>query len=381
MNKGLLRLDLRSERSGQPKYERLKDHLVKEMLAGRLRPGQALPSEHRLVEALGVARMTIRQTMISLENDGLIRRVQGKGNFVKEDVRRKLKRGQDIFALVVPETHGAFYPSLLRGFESAAGEIHHQAIICSTNNEVARQAEIVLQLLDKKVGGVAVVPVSQPPTPAYQIRQLQERGVPVVFLHRRVEGIAAPLLAIPFYEEGRLAGRTLAEHGHRRVALFGALRLPTTSTFSKGLQDGLRAGGCDVPPQAADIGADSTLTLKEDVLLAALQRMFADSDPPTAIVTTFDSVAEMVYLLLPRLGLRVPEDVSLLGFGGAWREGALAKRLVSVVLDEIATGQKAVSLLHEMRRGERPINDDEEIVAELSLSEGETLAAPAGVMV
>ena len=84
----------------------------------------------------------------------------------------------------------------------------------------------------------------------------------------------------------------------------------------------------------------------------------------------------MIYLLLPRLGFRVPEDVSLIGFGGAWREGALARRLTSVVVDEIATGRQAVELLHEMRCGDRPIDDNEEIVLQLGLSQGETLAAP-----
>ena len=92
------------------------------MATGRLKPGQKLPSEHHLVRTLGMARTTIRQAMASLENDGLIRRVQGKGTFVEADARRKLHHGQDIFALVVPETLGGFYPSLLHGFEAAAGD-------------------------------------------------------------------------------------------------------------------------------------------------------------------------------------------------------------------------------------------------------------------
>jgi GntR family transcriptional regulator, arabinose operon transcriptional repressor len=79
---------------------------------------------------------------------------------------------------------------------------------------------------------------------------------------------------------------------------------------------------------------------------------------------------------LPRLGLRVPEDVSLLGFGGAWREGALMQKLASVVVDEIALGQQAASLLHEMRRGDRPIDDSTEIIMDVILSEGETLGMP-----
>ena len=218
MEKRLLTLDLRHSEPGRSKHERLKEHFVKEMTAGRLKPGQALPSQRRLVEAFGVAPLTVYHAMVALENDGLIRRVQGKGNFVEADARRKLRRGLDIFALVVPETRAALYPSLIYGFETAAGKIHHQTIIRSTDDDLDQQASIILQLVDRNVGGVAINPTDPQPTPAYQVHQLQEHGIPVVFLHRRVEDVAAPLLAIPFYEVGRLAGKVLAQQGHRRVA-------------------------------------------------------------------------------------------------------------------------------------------------------------------
>jgi GntR family transcriptional regulator, arabinose operon transcriptional repressor len=363
-------LDLH-ERSVQSKHQRLREHLINQMATGRLKPGQKIPSEHSLVRTLGVARTTIRQAMASLENEGLIRRVQGKGTFVETEVRRKLHRGQDIFALVVPETREAFYPSLLHGFEAAAGEVHHQTIICNTGNDVGRQADVVLQLLDKEVGGVAIVPTSQVATPTYQVRQFRNRGIPLVFCHRRVEGISAPLLAIPFHELGRLAGQAFAEQDRRRVAYITSHR----STMMTLCLEGLQAAGCDVPLEFQCVGAAGA-TYEESVW-ASLQRIFAADEPPNAIFASFDSLAEVIYLLLPRLGLRAPQDVSLVGFGGAWREGALAKRLTSVVVDEIRTGRRAVELLHEMRRGDRPIDDDAEIVLDLTLSQGETLAVPA----
>ncbi len=376
MNEPLLKLDLRNECLAQPKYERLKNHLVKEIIAGRLKPGQALPSEQDFVEALGIARMTVSKAMASLEEDGLIRRVPRRGNYVDDDARRKLRRGQDIFALVVLDTRGGFYPSLLHGFEAAAGSIHHQTLVCNTNDDIVQQGNIILQLMDKKVGGVALNPTGRSPTPAFQVRQLQEHGIPVVFCHRRVEGVAAPLLALPFREVGRLAGKVLFEHGHRRVAYVAGYRLPAKEAYVEGLQEALRAGGCELPAEAV---YTEDATANEETLWAALQQMFAKPDRPTAIFASFDTLAEMIYLLLPRLGLRVPEDVSLIGFGGAWREGALTRRLTSVVVDEIATGEKAVSLLHEMRCGERPIDDNEEIVLRLDVSKGETVAEPKGV--
>lgn len=365
--------DLDLQHANRSKHEQLRDHFVQELLAGRLKPGQALPSERHMMETLGVARTTVRQAMAALENDGLIRRVQGKGTFIDTDARRKLERGQDIFALVVPETRGGFYPSLLHGFETTAAGISHQTIICTTNNNVDRQADIVLQLLDKEIGGVAIVPASLPPTPAHQVRQLQKHGIPLVFCHRRVEGTRAPLLALPFREMGRLAGKSLAEHGHRHVAFFSSHRAPSTDEYAAGLADSLQAAGSDVPPEIAYVG--HLISLDEQAVQAALERVFAQEHRPTAVFATFDSLAEMIYLLLPRLGLRVPEDVSLVGVGGAWRDGAITRRLTSVVIDEIDVGRQAVTLLHEMRRGDRPLDDNTEIPLKPGLSEGKTVAA------
>jgi GntR family transcriptional regulator, arabinose operon transcriptional repressor len=371
-----LAIDLRDDQSGQSKHERLKDHIVNEIFAGRLKPGQAVPSVRRLVETLGVARMTVCQAMASLAQDGIIRRVQGKGTFVEADVRRKLRRGQDIFALVVPETRGGFYPSLLHGFETAAANIQHQTLICSTDDNVDRQASVVLQLLDKGVGGVALNPTGLQPTPAYQVRELQNRGIPVVFCHSRVEGVAAPLVAIPYHDVGRLAGKVLVERGHRRVAFFTINPIPTVRMYEEGLREALQAVADAAAVQPVFLG-ESTGKLQEEAVWASLQKVFAGPERPTAIFASFDSLAEMVYLLLLRMGLRVPEDVSLLGFGGAWREGAITKRLTSVVVNEVATGEKAVSLLHEMREGDRPIDDNSEFVIELNISDGETLAPPS----
>lgn len=358
--------------SAQAKHERLRDYFVREMLAGRLRGGEALPTEPQLVETFGMGRTTVRQAMAALERDGLIRRIQGKGTFVEDDARRKLKRGQDIFALVVLETREGFYPSLLHGFESAAVDIHYQTLVCSTGNDVGRQADIFFQLLDKEVGGIALNPTSQPLTPAHQVRQLQKQGVPIVLLHRSVEGISAPLLSIPFREVGRMAGQALAERGHRRMAVFDSLWTPVASEILDGFNAGAGEGGCDRPTEQVFTAANSVL--REEDVLAALKKTFAKAEPPTAIFTTTDALAEMIYVLLPQLGLRVPDDVSLVGFGGAWRDGALMQRLTSVVVDEAGTGRRAVSLLHEMRCGERAIDDSEVFVMELGLSEGQTLA-------
>ena len=80
--------------------------------------------------------------------------------------------------------------------------------------------------------------------------------------------------------------------------------------------------------------------------------------------------------MLGRLGLRVPEDISLVGFGGTWRDGAIARELTSVAVDETEVGRRAAGLLHQMRNGDRPLDNNEEILMPLCLSAGRTLGPP-----
>ncbi len=358
-----------------PKYEQLKQQIIEQITSGRLKPGDALPTERWWSEQNKLARSTVRQAMSALERDGLIRRMQGKGTFVHEQALERFSQGLAVFALMLPETQTGFYPSLQRSFDAAAVEVHHQLLICNTGNNVDRQGNIILQLLDKQVAGVALVPVTQPPTPAYQLRQLQKAGIPVVFCHRRVEGINAPLLAIPFHEIGRFVARHLVELGHRRVAFFAPQRTASSSAYEAGLRAGLAEGRAQVPDGCVFYGFDGKVNPAEyeSEIVSALQHMLDHEDRPTAIFSSFDSLAELIYLSLEKFGLRVPDDISIIGLGGVSRSSPMMRRLTSATVDEVEIGRLAAQLLDQMRRGQIPMDNSVTHVAPIGLSDGQTL--------
>jgi DNA-binding LacI/PurR family transcriptional regulator len=365
-----------------PKYEQLRQQIIDQIASGRLKPGEALPTERWWAEQHKLARSTVRQAMASLERDGLIRRVQGKGTFVHEQARDRSRRGLAAFALVVPETQAGFYPSLQQSFDAAAAAVHHQLLVCHTGNNVDRQGNIILQLLDKQVAGVALVPVTLPSTPAYQVRQLQKAGIPVVCCHRRVEGVSAPLLAIPFLEIGRLVGKRLGSYGHRRVAFFS----PHLTAASQAYESGLRAGLAETQGRILDgcifYGADTLLDPvdHESTIASALEQMLNRPDRPTAIFASFDSLAELIYLLAERFGLRVPDDISIVGLGGVSRSTPMMRRLTSATVDEIGIGRQAADLLAQMHAGTLPIDDNEMHVATIGISDGQTLGPAPDVI-
>ena len=358
------------------KHERLRAYLLKELGAGRLKPGDSLPTELALANYADVSRNTVRHALAGLEQSGLIRRVRGCGTFVHESAMERLKSGLDIFALVIPDTRSGFYPSLQRGFNEASAAGHNQVIICNTDNDPLRQADSLLQLLDKKIAGVAIVPTTRLATPAHQLRPLHERGIPIVFCHRRVEEIPAPLVSFSAGDVGRLAARSVLEKGHVRAAFFAFERAGLSGQYERGFGDGLAEGGGSLPAEFICYDQAPKVTDEhEHFIQANLERMFRGPMPPTAIFSPFDSETELIYLLLNKIGVKVPEEVSLISFGGTWREGALTRRLSAVTVDEEELGRNAVRLLEQMRRREKPLNDPTEIIMPLSWAPGETLGA------
>lgn len=361
--------------SGTPKYEKLRAHLIDLIVSGNLKPGEMIPTEQQLADQFTIARSTVRQAMTTLVRDGLVRRTQGKGTFVHEDALQRLKSGLDVFALVLPETQTGYYPSLQQSFEEASSRMHQQMLVCCTHNDIDKQGNIILQLIDKRVAGVAIVPITAALTPPYQIRQLQKAGIPVVFCHRRVEGCEAPLLAIPFEKVGRLAGRKLAQKGHRIVAFFSPRYSRAFEEYVKGLRAELKEHGGKLPDEFCHLGATGLPSgqVREDDVLPALEAICMHKNRPTAILTSFDTVAEMIYLLLGRLGISVPGEMSVMGFGGTIRRGALQQMITSVTIDEVQLGCQAADLLDQMRRGALPLDHNETREMTLGFSQGSSL--------
>ena len=364
--------------TGKTKYEQLCARLVGDVANGRLKPGDVLPPEPVMADQMNLARSTVRQALAQMERNGLVRRVRGKGTYIHEDAHRRLRSGLDAFALIVPDAQSGYYPSLMAGFEEAAGAVRNQVIVVSTRNDSHRQGDGILQLIDKQVAGVAIVPVIGPATPAYQIRQLQKNHIPVVLCHRGVEGIQAPVLAFSGHDIGRLAGEAMAKRGHRHVAFVSALRSTLATAYEEGLRGAMQAAGGSLDnASVAYVGSDGYANqeeyerLMDDAIVKLINR--PPEKRPTAIFTGFDATAELIFLQLMRHGLSVPDDISLVSFGGATRLGAMQHRLTAVTVDEAMIGRLAAKLLDEMRSGRRMIDSDERIEISLGFSEGRTL--------
>jgi DNA-binding LacI/PurR family transcriptional regulator len=367
--------ELRKATPSRPKYEMIKEFLLEGLDNGYYKPGQALPSENTLIQKLGVARNTIRQAIEELVKAGLVKRIQGKGNYFIKTASNGTHEQLGVFCLILPELSRGLYPILANGFDHQAGISHQQMLLCNTDFDINKQGNIILQMIEKNVAGVAIVPAIDCPTPLYQITQLQRHNIPVVCCHRPVLGAQTPLITWDAEEVARLAGQTLADYGHRRIAYFARTRYELTEKHCNALRLTLREFGLDLPDRCVYYGSSPKNTDDElQQRKAALKAILSGPNPVTAIFCNDDNEAELIHYALMELGIRVPNDVSLMGFGDVHaREGVFLNRLKSVTINEYELGMRAAKVLNEIRKGQRPIDSEEVIYKPLSVSEGSTV--------
>ncbi len=363
----------------EPKWQALKKVILADIQSGKYRPGDVIPSENYYARKLKIARNTIRQALMELEKLGLVERKQGRGTFVCEAPGERTVPVHD-FGLILPAIRGDLYSSLVQGFAHGAGLSQNQILTSDSFNNVDQQGNIILQMIDKQMSGIAMVPVIPHTTPAYQVRQLQTNRIPLVFCHRRVEGISAPLLTWNWKEAGRMAGNLLLEKGHRAIGYFGSYRYSISEGYEEGLRESLEAQGLELREGRIHYGAmvldDANRFADEQEKRAALQTMMEGEDAVTAIFCSGDTEGEIMYHLAMDLGIQVPAELSIIGFGENVRDTIIRRRLTSITINELQLGQQAAVLLQAMREGKAPLYSDTRIDFPLSLSNGQTVVSP-----
>jgi len=289
--------------SMEPLYVQVKNHIITSIENGELKIGDKLMSENEMLKFYGVGRVTIRNALSELVAEGCLRKEQGLGTFVMAYPKKAKRLNIDVL-LDAGDTY--FVPAyVLKGISPVLEQNNCNLLMHDTKHDSEHIIHLLESILDRGTDGVLMQPVFRDFRSA-EMDAVMERydraGVPVVILLGSIPNENCIYLAIDDEYGTEIATRYLLECGHRKIlGLFHEKdRNPThrLQGFRKAFQ-----GVAD-----AEVFEIITPNWEKEVLHLVRDKKI------TAIQCYNDHVAVECLRVLVENGIRVPQDISLVGF-------------------------------------------------------------------
>ncbi len=314
---------------------RLRDSIVR----GALKPGGFVGTEQEFCREWKLSRVSVRRATSLLIDEGLIERRPGKGLFVRlSDVAKRT------IQIIVPDLAFEQCVQIARGAQSLGLERGFTVQVYDANNRMDRDIAMLDQMPDQAIDGALILSWHNPKFTEALLR-LKQNGVPFVLVDEHPRDIEVSSVTADNYAGGLRVGNALVDLGHKHVGFVGNLVAGTVRARLEGLRDAI--GDRKLPFDRSCI-MDLAVQPNDDWaqrIASCTRELMSRADRPTAIFYSDDQVAAEGYRTLRSMGLRVPDDVSIVGFDDSplcrWLEPALA----SVRQPSMEMGRAAMRML------------------------------------
>ena len=333
-----------------PKYQQLANTL-KQDIKTRLKPGDRMASQRELMNAYGLSFTTVDNALKLLVNDGLLVRLQGKGTFVNSiEAKDKKPTSSSIYifsALSMPGRAHALVDGYLSILYSA---IRNELVDTGINLSFATFINAAPEQIARHEGFDAAILIA--PTDEYKelVKQFEISHIPTVVIGAEWPDIDLPLVDSDNEEGICRAVELLAGHGHRRICYIDR-HAPTVHSEIRRQAFFRQAEKLNLAVKD-EWCINMSFNRLDDNNRADIRRIFTQDERPTAVMfSSLYTSAMLVISELKSLGLRLPEDVSIIGFDDpAW--ASCTEPPITVIkqpLEEI--GCRAVKMLLSQLEG------------------------------
>ncbi len=320
------------------KYENIREQLQRQIETGELPAGSRLKTELDMAEEYGVSAITIRRAMIDLVASGYVSRKRGAGTFVAEAPTRTETPAEPqrlIAMLLNQESYSS--ASLVRIIEGAQKTLsqHGSTMLIDWNSTIPKISALSIErMLQQGADGFIIYPYD-PRQNRDEFKLMKDRNKPYVLLDRRDAFMPSLYVGSANFDGGILAANALLTKGHEKICFVGHLFfLSSEQERYAGFLSALR--DASVRPCAHH--------LIERVDFDAIARLIRAGEI-TALFCVSDRVAERTIRALIGMGIRVPNDVSVIGFDDAVYEAGSPVPLTTIRQNFELIGQRAAELI------------------------------------
>jgi len=308
-----------------------------------------------IAQLAGVSVMTVSKALrdepdVSAATKAKIKQLAQQTGYVPDSSAQGLRtKTTKLFGLVIPAPTNPVYARIIFAIEERSHELGYDLLIAHTLNKPDREDLALRRFLSRRVDGLFITPVYRFEAEARIYQEIAARKIPTVLL-----GPPAPFCKnFPGIEiEEVIASYNVTKHllqlGHKKIAYFtGPPATPWAHERFEGYRRALREAGIEVDDRMV-FAAGNTI---EDGIKATLQMLNEDCHP-TAIQAVSDLVAIGCAETLLAQGLKIPEDISIAGFGNVLLAEFYRVPLTTVRQPKFRLGIAAMEVMMSLLRGE-----------------------------
>lgn len=337
------------EEKGKTKYAALMENLKGDILSGKIKPGEKLPSENELSARYEISRHTVRKALGILANEGYITAEHGRGTFCSERMRHT-KNSRNI-AVITTYLSDYIFPRVLQGVDQVLTENGYSIILKNTGNSRAKEVRCLEDILTKDIDGLIIEPSKSQMYCKHQhlYERLDEYGIPYVF----IQGIFPQMEHKPYVlmddcQGGYLLTKYLIGLGHKRIAGIFKVDDIQGQDRHKGYVRALQEAGMTYNPDMVIWFHTEDRTVKPISEITRMVKAGVDID---AVVCYNDQIAMEAIRVLKIAGKRVPEDLSVTGYDNSAIAQSGHVKLTTIAHPQEKLGRMAAELLLSCIRG------------------------------
>lgn len=303
------------------------------------------PTMHDVAKEADVSIATVSRVIngadgVSNKLEQRVNQAMRKLHYHPSSLARSLKQQKSMsVGILIPLLEHPSYSRMASSIEKKLFDLGYHGLICNSEEDEDRENAYIEMLLRKRVDGIIINSSARHPK---YLSEIRKNNVPIVLFDRSLTGISCNQVFCDNSLGGYTGIQHLVELGHERIGVIGGPTYPEVMTRRiQGTREAIADFGIDDDPNLL-ITADTQLF---DTGYEAAHQLLGLSSPPTAIFALMDVAAVGVMHAAAEMGIRIPEDLSIMGYDDLPIASYMMPPLTTVAQPFVEMGEKAVELL------------------------------------
>ena len=283
-----------------------------------------------------VSRVVNGGNLVSSATAARVRAAIKKLGYEPNEAARILKgQAPRTIGLIVPDLADTFFSICAHAVQQMAAKHGYMTLLLASERDRDSEAKELAMMKSRNIAGILIVPSSA--GSVSQLRELRERGIPVVMFDRTFPGLDAGEVMVENREGTKKAVNHLLDHGHRSILCVGY-----DSEFNS---IGQRLEGYESAMNDAGLKPQFAVVKGSSLVGPQVLKRLRSAKPPTALFTLNNVSTTQVLSMLQRESIHIPQDIAIIGFDDFELAPLLAVPLTAVRQPAAELGRSAARLL------------------------------------